>query len=101
MQDTRYGRGPGSQKGGTSGRGHKGQKARNGKGVRLGFEGGQTPLYRKIPKRGFINLFVNYIFKVLWVVANILVAHPRPTHLFPLLLFNHGSHNPVFLPMSR
>ncbi|OXC70655.1 ribosomal protein L15 [Cryptococcus neoformans] len=53
--DTRYGRGPGSQKGGTSGRGHKGQKARNGKGVRLGFEGGQTPLYRKIPKRGFIN----------------------------------------------
>lgn len=58
MQDTRYGRGPGSQKGGTSGRGHKGQKARNGKGVRLGFEGGQTPLYRKIPKRGFINLFV-------------------------------------------
>ncbi|TYJ57065.1 ribosomal protein L15 [Cryptococcus floricola] len=53
--DTRYGRGPGSQKGGTSGRGHKGQKARNGKGVRLGFEGGQTPLYRRIPKRGFIN----------------------------------------------
>nr|ODO00457.1 ribosomal protein L15 [Cryptococcus depauperatus CBS 7855] len=54
--DTRYGRGPGSQKGGTSGRGHKGQKARSGKGVRLGFEGGQTPLYRRIPKRGFINL---------------------------------------------
>ncbi|KAK8853121.1 ribosomal protein L15 [Kwoniella newhampshirensis] len=53
--DTRYGRGPGSQKGGTSGRGHKGQKARAGKGVRLGFEGGQTPLHRKIPKRGFIN----------------------------------------------
>ncbi|KAK6909492.1 ribosomal protein L15 [Kwoniella mangroviensis CBS 8507] len=53
--DIRYGRGPGSQRGGTSGRGHKGQKARNGKGVRLGFEGGQTPLHRKVPKRGFIN----------------------------------------------
>ncbi|WVR07777.1 ribosomal protein L15 [Kwoniella sp. DSM 27419] len=53
--DTRYGRGPGSQKGGTSGRGHKGQKARNGKGVRLGFEGGQTPLHRKVPKKGFNN----------------------------------------------
>ncbi|WWC64686.1 mitochondrial 54S ribosomal protein uL15m [Kwoniella dejecticola CBS 10117] len=53
--DIRYGRGPGSQRGGTSGRGHKGQKARNGKGVRMGFEGGQTPLHRKVPKRGFIN----------------------------------------------
>ncbi|WWC91603.1 ribosomal protein L15 [Kwoniella dendrophila CBS 6074] len=53
--DIRYGRGPGSQRGGTSGRGHKGQKARNGKGVRLGFEGGQTPLHRKVPKRGFNN----------------------------------------------
>ncbi|WRT70330.1 ribosomal protein L15 [Kwoniella shivajii] len=53
--EKRYGRGPGSQRGGTSGRGHKGQKARNGKGVRLGFEGGQTPLHRKVPKRGFIN----------------------------------------------
>ncbi|OCF38144.1 ribosomal protein L15 [Kwoniella heveanensis BCC8398] len=55
QHETRYGRGPGSTKGGTSGRGHKGQKARAGKGVRLGFEGGQTPLHRKVPKRGFIN----------------------------------------------
>ena len=51
----RKGRGPGSGNGKTSGRGHKGQKARSGGGVRIGFEGGQMPLYRRIPKRGFNN----------------------------------------------
>jgi large subunit ribosomal protein L15 len=51
----RKGRGPGSGKGKTSGRGHKGQKARSGGGVRIGFEGGQMPLYRRLPKRGFNN----------------------------------------------
>ena len=51
----RVGRGHGSGNGKTSGRGHKGQKARSGGGVRLGFEGGQMPLYRRIPKRGFKN----------------------------------------------
>jgi large subunit ribosomal protein L15 len=51
----RKGRGPGSGKGKTAGRGHKGQNARSGGGVRLGFEGGQMPLYRRIPKRGFNN----------------------------------------------
>ena len=52
---TRVGRGTGSGLGKTSGRGHKGQKARSGGGVRLGFEGGQMPLYRRLPKRGFTN----------------------------------------------
>lgn len=52
---TRVGRGVGSGIGKTSGRGHKGQKARSGGGVRRGFEGGQTPLYRRLPKRGFNN----------------------------------------------
>ena len=51
----RKGRGHGSGNGKTAGRGHKGQKARSGGGVRIGFEGGQMPLYRRIPKRGFNN----------------------------------------------
>ena len=51
------GRGIGSGVGKTSGRGHKGQKARSGGGVRPGFEGGQMPLYRRLPKRGFTNIF--------------------------------------------
>ena len=57
----RKGRGPGSGNGKTAGKGHKGQNARSGGGVRPGFEGGQLPLYRKLPKRGFNNRFaVNY-----------------------------------------
>ena len=52
----RVGRGMGSGTGKTSGKGHKGQKARSGGGVRRGFEGGQTPLYRRLPKRGFTNI---------------------------------------------
>jgi large subunit ribosomal protein L15 len=50
----RIGRGPASGQGKTSGKGHKGQKARAGGGVRVGFEGGQMPLYRRLPKRGFL-----------------------------------------------
>ena len=53
----RVGRGPGSGNGKTAGKGHKGQNARSGGGVRPGFEGGQLPLYRKLPKRGFNNKF--------------------------------------------
>ena len=53
----RKGRGPASGNGKTAGRGHKGQNARSGGGVRAGFEGGQIPLYRKLPKRGFYNRF--------------------------------------------
>ena len=57
----RKGRGPGSGNGKTAGKGHKGQNARSGGGVRPGFEGGQIPLYRKLPKRGFTNHFAkNY-----------------------------------------
>ena len=53
----RKGRGAGSGNGKTAGKGHKGQNARSGGGVRPGFEGGQLPLYRKLPKRGFTNHF--------------------------------------------
>lgn len=57
----RKGRGPGSGNGKTAGKGHKGQNARSGGGVRPGFEGGQFPLYRRLPKRGFNNKFAkNY-----------------------------------------
>ena len=55
----RKGRGPGSGNGKTAGKGHKGQNARSGGGVRPGFEGGQIPLYRKLPKRGFKNRFAS------------------------------------------
>ena len=54
---TRVGRGTGSGCGKTSGRGHKGQKSRSGGGVRPGFEGGQMPIYRRLPKRGFKNIW--------------------------------------------
>ncbi len=53
----RIGRGPASGQGKTAGKGHKGQKARSGKGMRAGFEGGQMPLQRRVPKRGFVNIF--------------------------------------------
>ena len=56
-QPYRKGRGAGSGNGKTGGRGHKGQKARSGGGVRVGFEGGQMPLARRLPKRGFNNIF--------------------------------------------
>ncbi|KKB34886.1 50S ribosomal protein L15 [Bacillus thermotolerans] len=52
----RVGRGPASGNGKTAGKGHKGQNARSGGGTRLGFEGGQTPLFRRLPKRGFTNI---------------------------------------------
>ncbi len=58
----RKGRGEGSGNGKTAGKGHKGQNARSGGGVRPGFEGGQIPLYRRLPKRGFHNKFaVSYV----------------------------------------
>ena len=53
----RKGRGPGSGNGKTAGKGHKGQNARSGGGVRVGFEGGQMPITRRLPKRGFNNIF--------------------------------------------
>ena len=70
----RVGRGVGSGLGKTSGKGHKGQKARSGGGVRRGFEGGQTPLYRRLPKRGFTNIhaktYTEVTFKMLNKVKN-------------------------------
>jgi len=63
----RVGRGPGSGLGKTSGKGHKGQNARSGGGVRLGFEGGQLPLFRRLPKRGFSNAK----FKTVYAVINL------------------------------
>lgn len=62
----RVGRGPGSGNGVTAGRGHKGQKSRSGYSMRPGFEGGQMPLYRRLPKRGFFNKFAKQ-----YVVLNI------------------------------
>ena len=67
---TRVGRGIGSGLGKTSGRGHKGQKARSGGGVRRGFEGGQTPLYRRLPKRGFTNIHANTYTEVTLTMLN-------------------------------
>lgn len=67
---TRVGRGVGSGLGKTSGRGHKGQKARSGGGVRRGFEGGQTPLYRRLPKRGFTNIHANNYTEVTLTMLN-------------------------------
>lgn len=60
----RKGRGHGSGNGKTAGKGHKGQNARSGGGVRPGFEGGQMPLYRRIPKRGFTNIFAKQYVEV-------------------------------------
>jgi large subunit ribosomal protein L15 len=66
----RVGRGIGSGNGKTSGRGQKGQKARSGGGVRRGFEGGQTPLYRRLPKRGFTNIHANTYTEVTLTMLN-------------------------------
>ena len=59
-ENFRKGRGAGSGNGKTAGKGHKGQNARSGGGVRPGFEGGQIPLYRRLPKRGFNNVFAKH-----------------------------------------
>jgi large subunit ribosomal protein L15 len=83
----RVGRGPGSGHGKTSTRGHKGQKARSGGGVRPGFEGGQMPLQRRIPKRGFTN-----IFKKEYAIVNIrdLNSFENGSEINPEVLLNAG-----------
>ncbi len=83
----RVGRGIGSGSGKTSGRGHKGQKSRSGGGVRPGFEGGQMPLYRRIPKRGFTN-----IFKKVYSTINVekLNMFEDGTEVTPELLIDAG-----------
>ena len=70
VERKRVGRGMGSGLGKTSGRGHKGQKARSGGGVRRGFEGGQTPLYRRLPKRGFTNIYAKNYTEVTLTMLN-------------------------------
>ena len=68
----RVGRGISSGNGKTAGKGHKGQKARSGGGVRRGFEGGQTPLYRRLPKRGFTNIHAkNYTEVTLTMLSKV------------------------------
>ena len=63
-ESKRIGRGHGSGQGKTAGKGHKGQKARAGRGMRIGFEGGQMPLQRRLPKRGFNNIFAKTVAAV-------------------------------------
>lgn len=84
---TRVGRGIGSGLGKTSGRGHKGQKSRSGGGVRLGFEGGQMPLYRRLPKRGFTNIFKK---EIVTVNVETLNRFDGGTEVTPVLLVESG-----------
>ncbi len=65
-ESKRIGRGHGSGQGKTAGKGHKGQHARAGRGIRIGFEGGQMPLQRRVPKRGFNNIFAEE-----WLAINL------------------------------
>jgi large subunit ribosomal protein L15 len=83
----RLGRGIGSGQGKTAGKGHKGQNARSGGGVRLGFEGGQTPLFRRLPKRGFTN-----ISRIEYAVVNLdaLNRFEEGTEVTPELLIETG-----------
>lgn len=84
----RLGRGSSSGTGKTSGRGENGQKSRSGGGVRIGFEGGQLPLYRRLPKRGFFNA----MFKKTYAVINVsdLNMFDEGTEVTPELLFEMG-----------
>ena len=83
----RIGRGQGSGNGKTSGKGNKGQNARSGGGVRLGFEGGQTPLFRRIPKRGFTN-FTRKEYAIVNVEA--LNRFEKGTEVTPEMLVDAG-----------
>jgi large subunit ribosomal protein L15 len=87
----RVGRGPGSGNGKTAGRGHKGQKSRSGYSQRVGFEGGQMPLIRRVPKRGFTNIFrVEYAVVNLARLAKVTVAEVDPDSLATLGLVKKG-----------
>jgi len=81
----RVGRGPGSGLGKTAGRGEKGQKSRSGHSRRAGFEGGQMPLVRRVPKRGFTN-----IFRVEYAVINVGDLSELGGEVNPDALFQHG-----------
>ena len=88
QQRTRVGRGIGSGLGKTAGRGHKGQKARSGGGVRRGFEGGQTPLYRRLPKRGFTNIHAKNYTEVTLTMLN----KSKATDVSAETLLEEGQH---------
>jgi large subunit ribosomal protein L15 len=81
----RIGRGPGSGTGKTAGRGHKGQRSRSGYSQRLGFEGGQMPLTRRVPKRGFTN-----IFRTRYQVVNLASLTDLSGEVTPEVLVAHG-----------
>ena len=84
----RVGRGPGSGLGKTSGRGHKGQKSRSGYSAKTGFEGGQMPLHRRLPKRGFTN-----IFKKQWIeisLAKLEASFEAGDEITPEILHKRG-----------
>ena len=82
----RIGRGPGSGRGKTAGRGHKGAKSRSGYSRRRGFEGGQMPLIRRVPKRGFTNIFMKHIETV---NVSDLERLPEGSVVTPDLLIKH------------
>ena len=87
QENWRKGRGEGSGNGKTAGKGHKGQNARSGGGVRLGFEGGQLPLFRALPKRGFKNVnHVNYAV----INVSALEKFEAGTLVTPALLIESG-----------
>ncbi len=81
----RVGRGPGSGLGKTSGRGNKGQKSRSGYSRKRGFEGGQMPLHRRLPKRGFTN-----IFKKIWAEVNVADLDRFDAEVTPEVLVGAG-----------
>lgn len=83
----RLGRGHATGQGKTAGRGHKGQNARSGGGVRPGFEGGQMPLFQRLPKRGFTNIFAKVYAEVNLVDLN---RFEEGTEVTPELLFESG-----------
>lgn len=88
----RIGRGPGSGTGKTAGRGHKGQRSRAGYSQRLGFEGGQMPLIRRVPKRGFTN-----IFKTRYQVVNLSSLNELSGEVTPGVLVEKGLVRPGHL----
>ena len=88
----RIGRGPGSGTGKTAGRGHKGQRSRAGYSQRLGFEGGQMPLIRRVPKRGFTN-----IFKTRYQVVNLSSLNELSGEVTPGVLVEKGMVRPGHL----
>jgi large subunit ribosomal protein L15 len=81
----RIGRGPGSGTGKTAGKGHNGQRSRSGYSRRMGFEGGQMPLVRRVPKRGFTN-----IFRVEYVVINVQDLSELEGEITPETMSDHG-----------